>query len=147
MTRHKKKRRQTGTEPQRLEVRMEEMAAALARTRALLSAEDHALFTNMVDTLAWVQAELQTKDASIDRLRKMIFGASSEKTRDVLGDGTGDTGATPSTEMPGAEAAAPRPKAPGHGKNGAVAYTGATQVTVAHPHLHSGEACPGCTSG
>src|ERR1019366_799508 len=32
-------------------------------------------------------------------------------------------------------------------KNGAVAYTGATQVTVAHPHLHSGEACPGCTSG
>jgi transposase len=155
MTRHKKKRGQTGTQPQRLEVRMEEMAAALARTRALLSAEDHALFTNMVDTLAWVQAELQTKDASIDRLRKMIFGASSEKTRDVLGDGTGDTGATPSAEMPGAQAAspptqdpaAPRPKAPGHGKNGAVAYTGATQVTVAHPHLHSGEACPGCTSG
>ena len=155
MTRHKKKRGQSGTQPQHLDVRMEEMAAVLARTRALMSAEDHALFTHVVDTLAWVQAELQTKNASIDRLRKMIFGASSEKTRDVLGNGTEDTGATPSTEVAGAEAAspptqdpaAPRPKAPGHGRNGAAAYTGATQVSVAHPHLHSGEACPGCRSG
>jgi transposase len=37
---------------------------------------------------------------------------------------------------------APRPKPPGHGRNAAAAYTGASQVTVAHPHLHSGEACP-----
>jgi transposase len=155
MTQHKKKRRQTGTQPQPLEVRMEEIAAALARTRALLSPEDHALFSNMVDTLAWVTAELQTKGASIERLRNMIFGARSEKTRDVLAESTDDTGATLSTEVAGAQApcaptqalAAPRAKAPGHGKNGAVAYTGATQVSVAHPHLHSGEACPGCTSG
>jgi hypothetical protein len=52
-------------------------------------------------------------------------------------------------KQPGAAAlpAAPRPKAPGHGRNGAAAYTGATRVTVAHPHLHSGKSCPGCTSG
>jgi transposase len=155
MSRHKNKRRQTGTPPERLDVRIEEAAAALARTRALISAEDHALLTHVVDTLAWIEAELQGKTASIDRLRKMIFGASSEKTRDVLGEDTKDTGATLEPEVPGAEAAspptqdpvAPRPKAPGHGRNGAVAYTGATQVTVAHPHLHRGEACPGCTSG
>jgi hypothetical protein len=155
MSRHTNKRRQTGTPPERLDVRIEEAAAALARTRALISAEDHALLTHVVDTLAWIEAELQGKTASIDRLRKMIFGASSEKTRDVLGEDTKDTGATLEPEVPGAEAAspptqdpvAPRPKAPGHGRNGAVAYTGATQVTVAHPHLHRGEACPGCTSG
>ncbi len=127
---------------------MEEVTAALARTRALLSPEDHALFTHMADTLAWVTGELQAKDVSVDRLRHMIFGASSEKTRDVLGDGRQDADL-----MPGAEQSAsatpttPRPKAPGHGRNGAVAYTGATRVTVAHPHLHSGEPCPGCTSG
>ena len=134
---------------------MEEVAAALARTRALLSAEDHALFTRVADTLAWMTAELQAKDVSVDRLRQMIFGASSERTCEVLGDGTQDTAATHEPEASGAEPAsaptqdraAPRPKAPGHGRNGAVAYTGATQVSVAHPHLHGGESCPGCTSG
>ena len=62
--------------------------------------------------------------------------------------------ATPDSDLPaGAQPAAsaqpttPRPKAPGHGRHGAAAYTGAIQVTVAHPHLHSGEPCPGCTSG
>ena len=41
----------------------------------------------------------------------------------------------------------PRPKPPGHGRNAAAAYTGASQVTVRHPDLHCGEACPGCESG
>jgi hypothetical protein len=148
VTRQKNQRRRSDAQRQRVEVRMEEVTAALARTRALLSPEDHALFTHMADTLAWVTGELQAKDVSVDRLRHMIFGASSEKTRDVLGDGRQDADL-----MPGAEQSAsatpttPRPKAPGHGRNGAVAYTGATRVTVAHPHLHSGEPCPGCTSG
>lgn len=149
MTRQKNQRRRTGAQRQRVEVRMEQVAAALARTRALLSAEDHALFTHMADTLAWVTGELQAKDVSVDRLRHMIFGANSERTRDVLGEDTQDTDPTPGTEQPGASAlpATPRPKAPGHGRNGAAAYTGATRVSVAHPHLHGGEPCPGCTSG
>ena len=149
MTRQKNQGRRTDAKLQRLDVRMEEVAAALARARALLSAEDHALFTHMADTLAWVTGELQAKDVSVDRLRHMIFGASCEKTRDVLGEDTQDTDLTPGAAQPGASAlpATPRPKAPGHGRNGAAAYTGATRVSVAHPHLHSGESCPGCTSG
>jgi transposase len=46
-----------------------------------------------------------------------------------------------------ARTTAPRPKPPGHGRNAAAAYTGAEQITVAHPALHGGEACPGCESG
>jgi hypothetical protein len=148
VTRQKNQRRRSDAQRQRVEVRMEEVTAALARTRALLSPEDHALFTHMADTLAWVTGELQAKDVSVDRLRHMIFGASSEKTRDVLGDGRQDADLMPGAEQSAsATPATPRPKAPGHGRNGAVAYTGATRVTVAHPHLHSGESCPGCTSG
>jgi transposase len=149
MTRQKNQRQRTAAQRQRAEVRMDEVAAALARTRALLSAEDHALFTHMADTLAWVTGELQAKDVSVDRLRHMMFGASSERTADVLGDGIEDTDLSVGAEQPGAAALprAPRPKAPGHGRNGAAAYTGAIQVSVAHPHLHSGELCPGCTSG
>jgi len=149
LTRQKNQRRRTGAQRQRVEVRLEEVAAALARTRTLLSPEDHALFTHMADTLAWVTGELQAKDVSVDRLRHMIFGASSERTADVLGEGMEDTALPAGTEQPGASAlpATPRRQAPGHGRNGAAAYTGATQVSVAHPHLHSGESCPGCTSG
>ena len=155
MSGHKKKQRRAPSLLQRFDVRQEQIAAILERTRAVLSDVEHATLSSIVDTLALVQAELQGKTTSIDRLRKMIFGASTERTRDVLGDSTDDTGATLEPKVAGAEAkssptqapAAPRSKAPGHGRNGAAAYTGATRVTVPHPDLHSGEVCPGCTSG
>ncbi len=144
MSGHKKKRPPPSL-LQRIDVRQEEIAAILERTRAVLSTEEHATLSSIVDTVAWVQAELQTKDASIERLRRMIFGASTESTRVVLGDEASEPGsaASPATGDP----ATPRPKPPGHGRNAAAAYTGATQVTVAHPDLHGGEACPGCTNG
>jgi transposase len=93
--------------------------------------------------VALVQAELQGKDASLERLRRMIFGATTESTRNVLGEKRGEPAAEGSTQEP----PAPRPKPPGHGRNADAAYTGASQVTVTHPDLHSGEACPGCESG
>ena len=73
----------------------------------------------------------------------MIFGATTESTRNVLGERRSEPAAADSTDEP----AAPRPKPPGHGRNAAAAYTGAEQITVRHPDLHSGETCPGCTSG
>ena len=89
------------------------------------------------------QAELQGKDASLERLRRMIFGATTESTRNVLGGPPAEPPGAGSTDQP----PAPRPKPPGHGRNAATAYTGAEQVTVTHPDLHGGEACPGCESG
>jgi transposase len=140
---------------QRIDVRQEELAAILERTRAVLSEAEQATLSSLVDTVAWVQAELQTKDASLERLRRMIFGASTESTRNVLGEDTDNTGAALRPAAASADAAstpthgnaAPRRAVPGHGRNGAAAYTGATQITVAHPDLHGGQACPGCTGG
>jgi transposase len=63
----------------------------------------------------------------------------------VLGEKRGESPPAGSTEED--EPPAPRPKPPGHGRNAAAAYTGASRVTVAHPDLHGGENCPGCTSG
>ncbi len=135
-----KKRRGPKTPPAQA-VSREEMAAILERTRAVLSPEEHAKLAGAIDTLAQVTAQLQTKDASIERLRRMIFGASTETSRNVLG-----------TNAPAASSSAPldtalKPKAPGHGRNAAAAYTGAQQVTVMHPQLHATQSCPGCTSG
>jgi transposase len=126
-----------------MDVEQKRIADILERTRAVLNDEEHATLSSLVDTVAWVQAELQAKDASLERLRHMIFGATTESTRNVLGEMRGDPPAAGSTEEP----PAPRPKPPGHGRNAAAAYTGAEQVTVAHPTLHGGEACPGCESG
>jgi hypothetical protein len=43
----------------------------------------HAL-TAAVDTLAWLTEELEHKGVTITKLRKLLFGSSSEKTKDVL---------------------------------------------------------------
>jgi transposase len=130
--------------PERIELSVEEIAAIVERTQTgALSAQDHAKLKAAIDTFALVTAQLQTKDASIERLRQMIFGATTEATRNILGHKRGEPPGVARTD----EAPAPRPKPPGHGRNAAAAYTGASQVTVAHPDLHGGEACPGCTSG
>jgi len=126
-----------------MEVEQKRIAAILERTRAVLSDEEHATLSSIVDTVALVQAELQGKDASLERLRRMIFGATTESTRNVLGGPPAEPPGASSTDQP----PAPRPKPPGHGRNAATAYTGAEQVTVTHPDLHGGEACPGCESG
>src|ERR1700689_2101813 len=59
----------------------------------------------------------------------------TEKTRNVL-----------------EQSAAPAPESEsepvkGHGRNGALSYTGAQTVTVPHPELHAGDSCPGCEKG
>jgi transposase len=128
-----------------MEVEQKRIDAILERTRAVLSDDEHATLSNIVDTVALMQAELQGKDASLERLRRLIFGATTESTRNVLGEKRGEPTAEGSTETD--EPRTPRPKAPGHGRNAAAAYTGAEQVTVEHPTLRGGEACPGCESG
>jgi len=138
------RKKQPKSLPERLDVSVEEISAIVERTQTgALSAEEHAKLKAAVDTFALIAAQLQTKDASLERLRRMIFGATTESTRNVLGEKRGESTAEGSTD----EAPAPRPKLPGHGRNAAAAYTGAEQITVAHPTLQGGEACPGCESG
>lgn len=139
------RRRKSGPPPllKTMDVEQKRIAAILERTRAVLDAEEHATLTGIVDTVALMQAELQCKDASLERLRRMIFGAITESTHNVLGENRDEPPTANSTN----EAPTPRAKRPGHGRKAAAAYTGAEQVTVAHPDLHSGETCPGCTSG
>lgn len=137
----KKRKHSRSKSPPPQTVSREEMAAILERTRAVLSPEEHAKLTGAIDTLAQVTAQLQAKDASIERLRRMLFGASTETTRNVLGEVThGGDSAVPSN-------LAPKEKAPGHGRNAATAYTGAHRVSVPHPQLHATQSCPGCMSG
>ncbi len=168
--RRRASRHRTGTGPKRREIRPEVLRAIVERARrGPLEAADAELLGAAVDTLVWLTAELEQKGVTIARLRKLLFGASSEKTRDVLGSVAGsaasdsgagvgvDAGASDSeragdearsgaaTGDTADEAASERRK--GHGRTGAGAYRGAEQVAVAHESLSHGERCPSCQRG
>jgi hypothetical protein len=118
---------------------MDDLDRLIDRARhAPLSDEDYATLKAALHTLGTVAELVEAKGATIARLRQLLFGASSEKTRAVL-QRAGVLADEP-PEPP------PRPPA-GHGRRGADAYPGAIQIPVAHPRLRHGERCPGCTKG
>lgn len=136
-------------------VNLDELAAIVERTKAALSAEEHAKLKAAMDTLAStlsiltdVIGQLHSKEISIERLRRMIFGAKTEKTEEILGSTPPDSHAGEGTQTIAAEDQhTPRPKSPGHGRNAAAAYAGAEQIGVPHPTLHRGDGCPACQKG
>lgn len=148
----KKKRRAPKAQPRRCELPLGELTAILERCKVgPLSEEDHATLKAAVDTLAFLTQELEAKGTTIERLRKLIFGASTEKTSQVLGETPASEGAGASGEdkPDGGQsgAAGEKPKRPGHGRNAAAAYRGATKVKVPHASLGRGDACPACLKG
>ncbi len=122
------------------------------RERALAEAWQHGdgeivllLMTSHVELLNLIR----NQNTTLARLRKMLFGASTEKTKDVLAeDAQPDADPTASEHESAADAteeSASRPK--GHGHHGAKDYPGAKRVAVPHETLHAGETCPECGAG
>ncbi len=64
---------------------------------------------------------------------------STEKTSAVLAEAE--------TPGPTIETKAEKRPSPGHGRNGAAAFTGAQKVVIAHADLQSGQGCPACEKG
>jgi len=133
---------------ERRDIDLGELTAILDRAGAgALSAEERDKLKTALDTLAFLTHEIGAKGASIERLRRMLCGARSEKTDKVFPD-------KPSGERSGSDASGdaapsdkPRGKRPGHGRNGAASYPGATTVCLKHGTLHAGERCPQCLKG
>src|SRR5690606_40764513 len=64
--------------------KIDQLEAILERARtAPLGDADLETLRSAVDTLAFVTRELEMKGASIRRLRRLLFGASTEKTSKV----------------------------------------------------------------
>jgi transposase len=140
MTRRKGKRR----EPKRLAVPLAELQQILERTRTgPLEEGEHATLKAAVDTLALVTQELESKQTSLERLRRLLFGPRTEKTDAVLG--ARDAEAAGEAKTP---ASKPK-KRKGHGRNGADDYPRAERIPVAHASLAPGDPCPesGCEGG
>jgi hypothetical protein len=106
----------------------------LVKLAGALPAETYQLVETLLRTLQWVTGALEAKNTSLGRLRRMLFGAKTEKTRNLL---------------PQSDAAThpPKPKAKGHGRKAAQDYPGAKHLPVPHPKLHLGDLCPKCLKG
>jgi transposase len=134
------------------EIQRADLERLLDRARPALTAAEYEQLKAALDTLVYLTQLVGKKNTTIARLRQILFGASSEKTAEVLkalagkGKPAGETSSA--ATAPGAggakDAAA---KAPGHGRNGAKDYPGANTVVVEHPSLKPGELCPECRRG
>jgi len=136
---------------------IQELEAILERAKVgAISAEEYATLRAVIATYALLKTELQSKKTSIERLKRMLFGGSTEKTCEVLreapastpqqlAEAEGRSGAERQRASDSSDPGGGRRK--GHGRNGAAVYTGAEKLEIEHPSLHGGDACPGCQMG
>jgi transposase len=141
--------------PTIIELDMDELRDILQRAEAKqFRDEDYETARTVVESYVHLLDLLKDKNTSISRLRKMLFGASTEKTDAVVGGATGSetlpardedapTEATDGSPLEGE----PPARAQGHGRNGADAYEGAETIEVPHQSLQPGDACPECRKG
>ncbi len=154
----------TRTKPTTVEIDVQELDAILRRVEANeLTADDCRTIVTLLASYVHLTELLKDKHTSLARLRKMLFGASTEKTAAVLGAGkdsqfpaaleaalsttaTAESGAAaPSAISVDTQEAAKTPK--GHGRNGADAYAAAEKIAVPHDSLQPGDPCPKCEKG
>ena len=141
------------TAPDIIELDAERLDALVLRVEAgELTPEDIATLVAALKSYVYVTQLIDQKSTSIARLRKLLFGAQTEKTAAVTGRDTKPARATPddASASTGPEPPAPperEAKPKGHGRNGANDYPGARHVAVPHETLTLGDACPACDRG
>src|SRR5512140_2743213 len=106
----------------------------LADLRPQLPAATYQLIEGLLQTLQWILAAFEQKTISMARLKRTLFGHSTETSAQMF--------PPPPASDPGP--AGPKAKRKGHGRNGAKDYPGAQRVKIAHPTLPVGQVCPQC---
>ena len=157
----------TRTKPTIIELDMNKLEDILRRVETQeLHADDYETIRTLGQSYVHLTELLKDKNASLGRLRKMLFGAKTEKTATVLGssqisdiplpssddahpdlplatnaesnlEGNAETDAKNDFATPGK----------GHSRNGATAYTGAEKIEVPLASLQAGDPCPKCGEG
>ena len=129
----------------KLDVTREELEALLEGVRQALGESGYQKLQAAIRTLSYVTELLETNQATLERLRRLLCHSRTEKTKTVLQQAGIETGEK-KDKLPGAPHG-PQSKARGHGRKGAEAYRGARKVEVPHGALKAGDPCPGCMRG
>ena len=160
--------------PPIIELDEEDLRAKLDQIEAALGSETSGPFRGLLEGYVTLLAVLRDKNISIARLRKLVFGAQTERSSSILpkeeeekqpeDDSSEPSAETASVEPDAAagngqaeqEAAATSPAGDsssgsgdgkhrkGHGRIPASAYSGCGRVLITHQGLSPGDACPHC---
>lgn len=131
-----------------------EIEALIARLeQGQLRDGDAQLLGRLLRLLLRLIALLQQKNASLARLKRMLFGPGTDRRQaplpqsesDIAGESNSPSAASISDAVPD-EAGKGRSefvgRTVGHGRKAAAAYTGAQVVVCPHPVLRTGDHCP-----
>jgi hypothetical protein len=137
---------------QTIDISPEELEALVGRAEGgELEPGDVQIIQAMAETISRLTAALDEKNMSIKRLRRILFGSKSEKTKTVLKDfesnQKGDEKTKDEEEPEKGEEKPKKAKPKGHGRNGSDKYPGAERIRVEHGELKPGDQCPKCLKG
>ena len=142
---------------ERVDMNQEELDALLKRARTgPLSEEDCAKLKGVIETLSYLTDLLEDRKTTIQKLRQILFGATTEKTSNLVKTGTeqaatetgqAEGGRTPTPDLRSGQGPKSGDKPKGHGRNGALSYIGATKIKISHESLKPGDGCPKCQKG
>ncbi len=123
-------------EPSRIDLHESEANALLQRLQqGKLTKEDYALLGSVLKSWLWLSGVVRAKSTSIQELRKLIFGAKTEKTRNLI---KGQKRTKRDKKKPAKK---------GHGRNGSDAYTGAERSFSPCTAVCARQRCPKCEKG
>ncbi len=135
-------------------IAMKELESILQRAQtAPLDEKDCAKLKAVFESYIHLTDMVEDKQMTIKRLRQMLFGASTEKTSDVIKEeedepespsATNENSRAPPSKTDEEDSEMQRK---GHGRNGADAYHGAEKIRVPHESLQPGDLCPECKEG
>ena len=151
--RPKLKRRYSHDTPskiERIDISISELESIIERSKAEpLSEQDCEQLRLVLQTLYFLTQELEKKHVSVKRLKQMLFGAATEKLRNVIDDALkqNDKQQEKESNCQSDKQSKNNEKPRGHGRNGADAYTGSEKVTISHQTLKPGDSCPDCHKG
>jgi len=145
----------------RVDIALDDLKKIVEKTKSALNEEEVEKLDAAIDTLAVITNELELKGATIRKLRKMLFGPSGEKTKDVFPDKDDNQDSTCAEKDKNAndknddnnassnekENGKDKEKKKGHGRNGAKDYDGAEKKTFNHESLKAKDNCPECLKG
>jgi len=146
--------------PELVEATQAQLDELLALAKTHFPQPQYELLKGLLATFAYVMPALQSAKTSLKRLRQMLFGDKTESKRNLRAKHPLATD-NPSVLTPEATAAkddhdeaqsvtqppTPKAPAPGHGRNGASAYSASPVVKVELTDLKSGDPCPECDKG
>jgi hypothetical protein len=135
------------TDPSEIEALIERVK------RSGIEPRDAQLVERLLRLVLSMASLLEHKNASIKRLKRLIFGPGSDARTNAgasAKEPASDIATEPDADLPpDADSGSAqsctlnqKPKRPGHGRKAASAYTGARVVICRHPALKSGDHCP-----